>query len=255
MEAPFLGIPDVDLWLFMGLAAAAFFTTFFGVVTGAAGGLLLLAILAMVFPPVVVIPVHTLVQLGSVLGRVALMHDYVLRAVLPPFLIGSIIGAGLGAQIFITLPAGLLQGILACFILFAIWMPRVSQMGAAGGRFAVLGFGATFLGVFVSATGTLLSPFVAGASPDRRNYVATFGALMAIVHACKLVAFGVIGIAVGAYLPLVAAMIAAAMVANWAGSKTLDHVPERVFRVVFRILLTLMAVRLLWVAAREAGLF
>ena len=32
--------------------------------------------------------------------------------------------------------------------------------------YAVLGFGASFLGMFVSATGTLLAPFVASAAPE-----------------------------------------------------------------------------------------
>jgi hypothetical protein len=34
----------------------------------------------------------------------------------------------------------------------------------------------------------------------------------------------------------------------------LDHVPEKIFRTVFRFILTLLALRLLWVAAREAGI-
>ena len=50
-------------------------------------------------------------------------------------------------------------------------------------------------------------------------------------------------------------MIATALVATWAGRQTLDHVPERLFRIVFRIILTLLALRLLWVAAREANIF
>ena len=39
----FLGVPDVGLWLTVGLVFAAAVTTFLGTVTGTAGGLLLLA--------------------------------------------------------------------------------------------------------------------------------------------------------------------------------------------------------------------
>jgi uncharacterized membrane protein YfcA len=254
MESQFLGVPEVSAWLFVGLAAASFLTNFVGIAIGAPGGLLMLGTLAMFFPPAVVIILHTLVQLGAVAGRVVLMHSFVVRETLPPFTLGSVIGAAVGAQIFITLPAGVLQGIIALFILFAVWCPSIGQLGATGGRFGLLGFAATFLGVFVSATGTLLAPFIASASPDRRNYVATFSALMGIVHTCKLVAFGALGIAMGAYLPLVAAMIATAFVANWAGRKVLDRVPERAFRILLKILLSLMALRLIWFAARSADL-
>ncbi len=255
MESQFLGMPDVGVWLFVGLAVASFCTTFLGVVTGTAGGLLLLLILAVFFPPVVLIPVHTLVQLGVGSARAVLMRGYVLKETLLPFFIGSAIGAAAGAQIFVTLPTGLIQGLIATFVIFAIWVPSIGKIGTERKRFAFVGFGATFLGVFVSATGTLVAPFLASASPDRRNYVATFAALMSIVHISKVVAFAVLGIAIGTYAPLIVAMIATGLLANWAGRIVLDRMPERAFRTVLRILLTLLALRLLWVAASEVNIF
>ena len=50
-------------------------------------------------------------------------------------------------------------------------------------------------------------------------------------------------------------MIATAALGNWVGSKTLDRIPEQVFRIVFQILLSALAIRLLWVAASDSGLF
>lgn len=252
MESEFLGMPGVDVWVFVGLAAASFLTTFLGMVTGAAGGLLLLAILAYVFPPVVLVPLHTAVQLGGNIGRVMMMHEYVLRPILLPFVVGSIIGGIAGAQIFVSLPSRLLQGIIASFILFALWVPKVGSFGPERGRFAMVGFLSTFIGVFVSATGTLVAPFLNSASPDRRNYVATFGAVMAIAHTAKMLAFMLAGVAIGVYLPLIAAMIGTMVLATWLGRKVLDKVPEKQFRVVLKIILSLLALRLLWVAA-DAG--
>ena len=109
--------------------------------------------------------------------------------------------------------------------------------------------------MFVSATGSMISPFVAGASPDRHSCVATFAALMAMVHVTKLIAVGALGIAIGAYVPLMLAMIATATLGNWCGGRVLNLITERRFRMVFRVLLSLLALRLLWSAARGAGLF
>ena len=39
------------------------------------------------------------------------------------------------------------------------------------------------------------------------------------------------------------------------GRRLLDHVPERLFRIVLKVILTLLALRLMWVAARGANLF
>ena len=96
-------------------------------------------------------------------------------------------------------------------------MPKLGRIGAEGGRFAFLGFGTTFLGVFVSATGTLLAPFVASAAPNRYNHAATLGALMLISHTAKVAAFGFIGFAIGSFVPLMAAMVLAGAAGNWLG--------------------------------------
>lgn len=253
-EIQFLGVPDIGGWIFFGLAAAAFVTSFFGVVTGGAGGLLLLALMAFVMPPLVLIPVHTVVQLGAASSRSLIMRRHIMRGMLAPFFAGAVVGAAIGAQIFVTLSTGVLQGILGMFILILTWAPQFAQFGPDRGRFAFLGFGATFLGMFVSATGVLLAPFVASVSPDRRNHVSTLSALMVIVHITKVVAFGVIGVAIGAYLPLIVVMICGAALGNWVGGRTLDHIPEKRFRLVFRCLLSILALRLLWVAASEANI-
>lgn len=230
-------------------------TTILGTLAGTGGGLVLLATMAMVFPPAILVPVHTVVQLAVGTSRAVIMWRYILRATVLPFLIGAAIGAAVGAQIFISLPTGLLQGAIGIFILALVWLPRFTRLGPEKHRFAALGFVATFLGMFVSATGTLVAPFVASASPDRRNHSATLSVLMASVHTMKLIAFGLLGVGVAAYTPLIVGMIGTAVLGSWVGLLLLHRMPERVFRIIFQVLVTLLAVRLLWVGAVEAGIF
>lgn len=251
----FLGTPDIGPLLFAGLVVASFVTAFIGVFTGTAGGVILLAIMALVMPPAVLVPVHTVVQLGSGVSRALIMWRYVMKHIVPPFIVGAAIGAAVGAKTFVALPTNWLQAIIGGFILLITWMPNLGRIGAEKGRFAVLGFFATFLGVFVSATGTFLSPFIASAAPDRRNHVATQGTLMIFVHVAKLLAFSVIGFTITAYLPLIAVMIAAGAVGNWLGEVALHHLPEKRYRLTLKIFLTVLAVQLLLRAASEAGLF
>ena len=44
-----------------------------------------------------------------------------------------------------------------------------------------------------------------------------------------------------------AAMIATAVIGTWYGRRALDRMPERAFRILFQILLTGLALRLIWV--------
>ncbi len=249
----FLGVPDVSLWLAIALAITATFTTFLGTVTGTAGGLLLLASMTFFFPLAVLIPMHTMIQLGAGTSRMFMMWRYVKKNLIVPFAIGSVIGAFAGAQIFTTLPSVILQGMLGIFILVVMYTPKLGAGGPERLRFGVLGGAATFLGIFVSATGTFLSPFVAHASKDRHVHVSTMATLMAISHISKLVAFGFVGLAIGAYLPLVVLMILGTVAGNWIGQRTLTRMPEKLFRRIFQILLTILALRLLVGAVLEAG--
>jgi len=249
----FLGTPDIGPLLFGGLMLASFTTAFIGVFTGAAGGVVLLGLMAMVLPPLALIPVHTVVMLGTGVTRTMIMWRHVMRPAVLPFMVGSVIGAVAGARVFVALPTTSLQLILGGFILLVTWMPNLGRFGAVRGRFAVLGFFTTFLGVFVSATGSLLAPFMASATPDRRVHVATMGALMTIVHLAKIAAFGFIGFAIASYAPLMAAMIATGAAGNWVGEVALLRTSEQRFRLVLQIALTLLGLRLVWGAAADAG--
>jgi uncharacterized membrane protein YfcA len=109
--------------------------------------------------------------------------------------------------------------------------------------------------MFVSATGTLLAPLVSSSAPNRHAQVATFGALMTIAHIAKLAAFGFLGFAIGRFAPLMAAMVATGALGNWVGERALDRLGEHGFKFVFRSILTVLGLRLVWLAITELGWF
>src|SRR6185436_16821259 len=199
--------------------------------------------------------VHTIVMLGTGISRTVIMWRFVMRGTVLPFIAGAAVVAAAGAKVFVALPMSWLQAILGAFILLVTWMPQLGRIGAQRGRFAVLGFGTVFLGVFVSATGTLLAPFIASATPDRHNLAATMGALMAITHIAKLAAFGFIGFAIGSFVPLMAAMIVTGAFGNWLGEVALNYTSEQRFRLMLQLVLTALGLRLIWSAVAELGWF
>ena len=255
IESQFLGVPDMTGWLFALLSLASFGGALMAVVMGVGGGVFLLAIMAMFFPPAILIPLQGIVTLGSGASLVVLMWRHMLWATLLPFGCGAIVGAALGAQIFVVLPTTLLQGLIGGFILILAWLPRLSAQGSEPKRFAALGCISTFLGMFVGATGVLVAPFVASASPNRRNHAVTLTALMSVSYVIRIATFGLLGVSLTAYTPLIAVMITTAAIGNWIGGRTLNRLPEHLFRRGFRIVLTLLAMRLLWVAASNGDMY
>jgi uncharacterized membrane protein YfcA len=78
--------------------------------------------------------------------------------------------------------------------------------------------------------------------------VATHSACMVVQHAAKVLAFGVLGFAFSEWLPMIAAMLVAGQLGTQAGARILSRLPERVFEVSFKLILTGLALRLLWSA-------
>ena len=247
-DGNFLGMIGIDAWTFAGLSAAALGTAFIAAIVGTAGGLLLIAVMAFVFPPALLIPVHTVVQLGAAASMAISRWRYLMRETVLPFTVGTVIGAAIGGRIFISLPENLLLLALGVSILVLAWVPRLARLGPERGRFVFVGFVVTFLGIFISATGTLLATFTTAIAPDRRNHIATLGGLMTIVHLAKLAAFGLLGVSFGNYGLLIVAMIATSFMGTWLGKFALDRIPERLFRIAIQTVLTLLALRLIWVA-------
>jgi uncharacterized membrane protein YfcA len=96
----------------------------------------------------------------------------------------------------------------------------------------------------VGAAGPLVAAFVRGI-PDRRQLVATHATLNAFQHVFKVIVFVAMGFAFRQYLPLVIAMVLAGFAGTAVGSRMLTRVPEKVFRLVFRILLSVAAASLI----------
>jgi uncharacterized membrane protein YfcA len=230
----------------MGLCAISFLGSFIAAALGLGGGILVLAVMALALPPTVLIPVHGVVQLGSNLGRAVLMSRRVLYSVVPAFIIGTLIGAAIGAHVVLTLPVWLLLALLALFVLYGTWSPGFRSARPGAGKFLAVGAVSSFVTMFVGATGPLIAPFVAAASAERRQVVATHAMLMSVQHGVKVVAFGILGFAFGPYVPLLIGLLAFGFLGTFVGGRVLARLPEHVFRNGLRIILTLLAARLFY---------
>jgi uncharacterized membrane protein YfcA len=243
-------VPGVTPWVFIGLTLLSFFTAAFGVVAGLGGGVLLLGVLAAVFPPAVLIPIHGAVLFGTNCSRVIVLWRHFQKQLLPLFVAGAVVGAIAGGQIVVALPTAVLQVVLGLFILYACWAPKISARAYSHTKFFLMGLIGTLLGMFIGSSGTLIAPYVAAACPDRRQFVATHSVFMTLIHGLKVVVFGALGFSLATYLPLIVAMIVTAFFGTLFGRSVLNRLPEAVFRRIFQVVLTVLALRLLYTGLR-----
>ena len=241
---------DLAPWLAYALFALSFVTSFIAASVGLGGGVIMVAALASSLPPAAVIPVHGVVQLGSNSGRAALLLPHVNRAVLGYFAIGAVIGALVGGQLYVSLPDALLRFVIGAFVLYSVWGPKPKKHRINNPFYIVAGLLTTFATMFVGGTGPLVAAFI---SPDRfgkEQTVATHAACMTLQHGFKVVIFGFLGFSFWPWLVFIVAMVVAGFLGTLAGRAVLMRLPERGFKIVFRTVLTVLALRLIWSATQ-----
>ncbi len=239
--------PDLEpFWAFTLIAVSAG-TSFITAAAGIGGGIVLLAIMAVIVPGAAIIPVHGAVQIGSNAGRAAIMLSHVQWAVFGPFLVGSLAGAVVGGLTVVQLPAAGLQLTLGFFILWTAW----SSLPGLRGRMVSIVTGAvsSFLTMFVGATGSFIAAMVKTFNFGRMEHVATHAVCMVAQHVVKVVVFGLLGFQFGPYLGLIIAMIASGFLGTVIGKRFLLKTNDIKFHRVLSIILTLLALRLIYEGA------
>ena len=225
------------------LVAASLVTSFISAAFGIGGGFTLIALLALLLPPAALIPVHGIVQLGSNAGRVGIMLKQVVWRPVLPFVIGTVIGASLGAMVVVQLPPWAVQLALGIFIIWVVFakLPPIQQ------RYILLGgVVSSFLTMFFGATGNFIAAMVKTMNLDPVPHVATHSLMMTFQHLAKVLIFGLIGFQFGPYMILIIGMLISGFIGTIIGSRFLTKAGGRYFKPVLNTILSLAAARLIW---------
>ena len=238
------------------VGVAALLTSILSAVAGLGGGVILLLVIAQFVPPTVAIPIQGAIQLVSNGSRAALLRrDISWRVVAwsaAPLLPASLLGVAVAT----SLPEDVVRLILAGFVLVLAWRPHWLKMSGARSRRPedakgmLLGIGAAsgFLNSTVGASGPVVSPFLKALTVSHRAFVASAGTMQVLAHLSKLIAFSADGWSITDHLDMIGIGIAGVVVGSWIGTRLLDRVSEAGLDLVFKVVLTALALRVIFTA-------
>jgi uncharacterized membrane protein YfcA len=236
--------PNVDIVLALILIGLSFVTSLITATFSLGGGTLMVAALALAFPPAIVVPIHGCVQLGSNAGRAFVQRAHIQWHLILWISLGAVIGTIAGGQFAQLLPQTWFEIAIGAFVLITTWLPQPKIVGENRLVQFIGGAVISAISMVVGATGPLVATFIKGLA-DRRQLVATHATLMTIQNAFKVLTFTALGFAFAAYLPLIVGMVAFGFAGTAIGSRLLVKVPEHLFRIGFKIVLTLVALDLI----------
>ncbi|MBI1391398.1 MAG: TSUP family transporter [Alphaproteobacteria bacterium] len=229
----------------VAVIVSSFFTAAVTAAFGIGGGLLLLAIMGGALPPLAVVPVHGVAQLASNTSRLAILRRDVVWPAIGWFVVGSMIGATIGAKVYVSLPPWLLRLGVGVFVLVTTWGPKPAAFQPGPRTFAGVGAVGSFLSMFFGATGPIAAAMLAATGWDRMRVVATHAAAMTAQHGIKSLAFGAIGFTFAPWAAIITGIVVAGVAGSWVGARILKRLPEATFQRGFKLALTVAATYLI----------
>jgi uncharacterized protein len=233
------------------LVAVAFATAIVSSILGMAGGVALLAVMVIFLDPLVAIPLHGAIQLVSNASRTWIQRGAIHWGILARFAIPLVPAGIAGLALARALPAEAVRVAIGAFVLLVTWAPQALGPRVGPGqprlsrRFLALGGAVGFLNTTIGATGPLLAPFFLNLSLARQAVIGTKAACQSLGHGVKIALFGAAGFAFADHALLLASAAAAVVGGTWVGSRLLEGMSEASFTKLYKVVLTLVALRLL----------
>jgi uncharacterized protein len=238
-------------WIFAVLVAGSFVAAAFNAAFSAGGAMIILAITTTVLPMSAVVPLHSGLLVGSTIGRTWLFREFIDRKIVLPFIVGSFFGAALGAKAYVSMSDSVIGIAIGVVMLVAIWLPKVSWRPKLKHPWTIVGFVHSLLSTMF-AYGALLHAIILHTGLNRRQVVGTLAGCLTGMAVFKISGYVFFGFDYGPYLLMLACAILASFLGTSLGKRLSEKLPEEQFRLVYRILITVTALRLLYTALRGA---
>lgn len=232
----------------LALVPIVFITSCLTAVIGMGGGVLLLMLMPGLVPTAAILPLHALTQLASNLSRAGFGWRSIDLRIIPAFAAGALVGGWLGAEIYQTLDMRWLPACIGVLILVFTWLPLPVVRGGGNLALALLGFLQTGLGMLAGATGPLGAAVLLRRNSERDWLVVNTAVYMSLNHSLRVIAYFAIGFSYAPWWPLVVAMVLSGIVGSWVGTRLRSLVPQRDFHKWFRLLVSVLALRMISMA-------
>lgn len=235
----------IEICLF---AAAAFCTSAMTAVVGAGGGTALIALMLQGMPPAIVIPVHGCVQLASNATRTWLLREHLDWAIIWRFSLLLPLGVVLGLWLFQGLGPEVVQILIGGFVLASLLTNRMiglSKTKLPVWVFVPVGLITGCLNMIVGVIAPILGVLMTYTPLRKEAVVGTLGWFGVIGNLTKIAGFSAIGFSFVDYWPLISAMVPAAILGARSGRHLLARVNEALFARAFRVMLALIALKLI----------
>ena len=216
-------------------------------ITGIGGGMILIAVMPGFLPATAIVPVHAMVQLFANSSRALFGWRFLRWEFVLAFIAGSVIGGLIAAGLTREINLEYTPLIIAAYILFTVWGPKVEFRKPIKGEFVAIGLVQTGLSMLVGATGPMGQAALLGKGLQRDALVVTSALMTSFTHLVKIVLFGLLGFSFISYWEIILGMSAGVICGALLGTHIRYKIPQALFQKILKWVLTLLALRMIYI--------
>ena len=231
------------------LTTLSFFTALMTSLAGAGGGTVLLAAMLQFMNPADAIPVHGVIQFTSNLTRTWLLKKFVNWSIVLRFTALLPIGVYIGLQIFQNIDANNIKNLIGMFILLALIFQNlkfINKFFLPDYAYYFVGLLTGILNILVGVIAPLLAVILKQSISEKKSIVGTLGYFGLVGNLLKIIGFTLIGFSFYEYIDTFLMIIPATLVGSRVGQFLLNKISNKIFTIIFQIILIGLAIRLLF---------
>jgi uncharacterized membrane protein YfcA len=234
--------PDIILiTLTLGSFAASFVNAGF-----ATGGVYILLLSSVsVLPVTAAVPLQSAFAFSSLVARIAYFRAHIRWRLVATFVLGGTVGVLLGTRSFAALEDNILRLLMGFVLLALIWLPRLPHLPGLKHPFLFVGVAHAYI-ASIFGVGGVLQPAILRTDLSKAAITGTLAACLLLLDVMKIAGYLSLGFDYLAFLPHIALATLAGIAGTWAGKRVTHHISDQMFRRVFRLLVSLVALRLIW---------
>lgn len=211
----------------------------------ATGGVyLMLASTTAVLPVGIAIPLQSMLAIASLVARIWLFRAHIHWPLVLAFVPMAGIGALFGIHTFASLNDDVIAILLGVVLLIMIWMPARRLVVNLRRPFMAVGLIHGYLGT-VFGVGAVLQPAILRTGLVKVQITGTLAICLLALDIFKITGYVTIGFDYTDYGLHILLAVIAGILGSLVGKRITHHVSEAHFRLIFKILITVVALRLL----------
>lgn len=234
-------IDSAVLFVALGSFCAAFVNAAF-----ATGGVYIMLFTSVsVLPIAAAIPLQSAFAAASLVARIGFFWQHIDWRIVRLFAFGSVVGVTLGARTFVALPEAMIVTLLGLVLLGLIWAPTFKRSLPIKHPFLFVGVIHSFLGT-IFGVGGVLQPLILRTGLLKLQITGTLAACLLTLDVMKVLGYVSYGFNYFDYVPHIIGATLAGFVGTWIGKRLTHEVSETLLRKVFKALVTLVALRMIY---------